>query len=95
MFVCGAIALYLFIALLTYTPADPGWSYSGAISGVANRGGVAGAWFADVFLHLFGYLSYLVPAMLAYSAWLVLKKRSEFEPRQFAVRMAGFIQRNV
>ncbi|MEO5573040.1 MAG: DNA translocase FtsK 4TM domain-containing protein [Gammaproteobacteria bacterium] len=91
MFVCGAIALYLFIALLTYTPADPGWSYSGAISAVANRGGVAGAWFADVFLHLFGYLSYLVPAMLAYSAWLVLKKRSEFEPRQFAVRMAGFI----
>ncbi len=91
MFVCAAIAVYLFIALLTYEPSDPGWSYSGPIDQVANRGGVAGAWFADVFLHLFGYLAYLVPIMLAYSAWLVLKKRGEFEARQFGFRLAGFL----
>ncbi|MEW6354224.1 MAG: DNA translocase FtsK 4TM domain-containing protein [Pseudomonadota bacterium] len=91
MLVCGAIAVYLFISLYTYHPADPGWSHSGAINKVANFGGMAGAWFADVFLHLFGYLAYLIPLMVGYSAWLVLKKRGEFNARQFAARFAGFV----
>jgi S-DNA-T family DNA segregation ATPase FtsK/SpoIIIE len=91
MLLCAAIALYLFITLISYQPSDPGWSNSGAGGKVANLGGVAGAWFADVFLHLFGYLAYLVPMMTAYSAWLVLEKRGEFNPHQFTLRIVGFL----
>ncbi len=91
MLLCGAIALYLFIALVSYHASDPGWSNSGTGEKAANLGGVAGAWFADVFLHLFGYLSYLVPMMVGYSAWLVLENRGEFNPRHFALRLAGFL----
>ncbi len=57
LFVLGAIAIYLLISLASYNPGDPGWSRSGSGKEVTNIGGVAGAWFADVFLFLFGYLA--------------------------------------
>ena len=51
-----AIGLYLFIALFTYSPSDPGWSHSISepvdISRLQNRGGIFGAWFADLFLYV-------------------------------------------
>jgi len=47
--------LYLALALLTYTRADPGWSYSGGGAAVANRGGAIGAWVSDLLLYLFGF----------------------------------------
>ncbi len=50
----GVLALYGLASLVTYHAADPGWSVSGEHEGVRNAGGMAGAWFADVFLHLFG-----------------------------------------
>nr|MDJ0892951.1 DNA translocase FtsK 4TM domain-containing protein [Gammaproteobacteria bacterium] len=34
----AALALYLVLSLLTYTPSDPGWSYSGTVERIANRG---------------------------------------------------------
>ena len=51
------LTLYLFIALMTYNAADPGWSHSGSHSGVDNSGGVVGAWFADIVFWLFGYFA--------------------------------------
>ena len=33
---------------------DPGWSFSGTGAPLVNRGGVAGAWLADLLLYLFG-----------------------------------------
>ena len=35
--------------------------------------GVVGALIADVLFSLFGYLAYLLPVMIAYSGWLVLR----------------------
>ena len=67
------IAVYLFLALLTYRATDPGWSHTGTVGAVANAGGMAGAWFADVFLYLFGYMAFLLPVMVAYSGWLVYR----------------------
>ncbi|MGI9332049.1 MAG: DNA translocase FtsK [Gammaproteobacteria bacterium] len=66
-----ATALYLLLALVTYHPADPGWSHSGPAEHVFNQGGIVGAWLADVFLYLFGYLAYLFPLMVAYAGWLI------------------------
>ncbi|MEJ2609178.1 MAG: DNA translocase FtsK 4TM domain-containing protein [Candidatus Thiodiazotropha sp.] len=67
---------YLLLSLFTYSAQDPGWSYAGPLTKVANSGGPAGAWFADVFLYLFGVFAYLFPIMLSWSAVLVFRRRN-------------------
>ncbi|MCU7937788.1 MAG: DNA translocase FtsK 4TM domain-containing protein [gamma proteobacterium symbiont of Bathyaustriella thionipta] len=93
-----AISLYLFIALFTYSPNDPGWSHS--ISEVIdpsklhNSGGKFGAWFSDLFLYLFGYLGFLFPTMLFYSGWLIYRGRNEqevFHGGHITLRAIGFV----
>ena len=94
LIVFGAIAIYLFSSLISYETADPGWSHSESTEHVRNAGGVAGAWFADAFLYLFGYLAYLFPVMVAYSGWLLFKGRDDatsFDFRTGALRAAGFV----
>jgi len=95
LFIFGFGAIYFLLALISYQPADPGWSSSGLQSGrVANLGGPAGAWFADVLLTLFGYLAYLFPLMVAYVGWLLFQDRRNegpFDLRAFSFRTAGFV----
>ena len=64
----SAVCLYLLLSLASYTPDDPGWSATGSTDYVSNAGGPAGAWLADVFFSLIGYLAYLFPLMLAWRA---------------------------
>ena len=45
---------YLGLILGTYQRADPGWSFSGSGEAIHNKGGVVGAWVADLLLYLFG-----------------------------------------
>jgi DNA segregation ATPase FtsK/SpoIIIE, S-DNA-T family len=45
---------YLALILGTYQKTDPGWSFSGTGDPVRNRGGVVGAWVADLLLYVFG-----------------------------------------
>ena len=73
LIVVSAFAFYLGLALATYHPLDPGWSRSGHVERILNQGGVAGAWLADVLLHLFGYMAYLFPIMIACAGWLIFK----------------------
>ncbi len=67
---------YLLLSLISYSAQDPGWSYTGPAHPVHNSGGPAGAWFADVFLYLFGVFAYLFPIMLSWSAVLVFRRRN-------------------
>jgi len=94
----GLLALcgYLLLALFSYDPMDPGWTFTGVnpAEQVSNAGGRAGAWFADVLLSLLGYLAYLFPVMLAYRAWLIIRDRSRnqlFSWPLFSLHTAGFI----
>lgn len=67
---CGT---YLIIALITYAPQDPGWSYVGPRDNlIKNAGGAFGAWSADVLFYLFGYIALLFPAGLVWFALLNL-----------------------
>jgi S-DNA-T family DNA segregation ATPase FtsK/SpoIIIE len=68
------LALYLILALASYSPEDPAWSYVGGTTEIANAAGRTGAWFADVTLFLFGYMAYLVPLSLAFGAWVALRQ---------------------
>lgn len=70
-------ALILFLALLTYHPEDPSWSFTGTEAPVNNIGGRLGAWFADIFLYFFGYMAYFFPFVIAQTAWLLFKARDE------------------
>ncbi|MAZ87899.1 MAG: cell division protein FtsK [Cellvibrionaceae bacterium] len=88
-----AVCLYLIMALVTYSPADPGWSKTGSAD-IQNAGGAFGAWISDVFFSLFGYMSFLFPVLIAYRAWLVFRERSNpapFDPVIFGLRCVGFI----
>ena len=90
----GAICLYLLIAMVSYDANDPGWSKTGENNIVQNAGGPFGAWIADVFFSLFGYLAYLFPVMIAYRAWLVLKDRTRQDGIDwlfFGLRAVGLV----
>lgn len=86
-----ALCGFLLLALVTYDPFDPGWSNTGTNTQVANAGGPAGAWLADVAYTLFGYMAYLFPAMLAYQGWCVLRGKGEhpFDPVVIGLRFVG------
>ena len=96
MLVLGAIALFLLTAFVTYNIEDPGWSHTGPREVIYNAAGVVGAWFADVFFSLLGYLSYLLPVIIAYSGWLVFnggnKERGDgqIDYHVLGIRWAGF-----
>ncbi|HET7845731.1 MAG TPA: DNA translocase FtsK 4TM domain-containing protein, partial [Xanthomonadales bacterium] len=60
---------YLFLALWTYTPTDPGWSHAGDSGTVRNIGGVIGAWASDIALYFAGITAYLLPIMLLVAGW--------------------------
>lgn len=92
MLVCGA--LYLLISLATYSPQDPGWSFVGHSTAVDNAGGRVGAWFSDVSLYLLGYFAYLIPLMVAWSAYLVLRQPNQDLSENIhilALRWVGFL----
>jgi S-DNA-T family DNA segregation ATPase FtsK/SpoIIIE len=94
LWVLGALALLLLLALLSYHPHDPGFSDTGEPGPVGNWIGPVGAWLAGFFLFLFGRPAYLFPVMLAYAGWLVHKDQSLPETRSrinTLLRALGFV----
>jgi len=87
------VALVLLLALASYSPEDPGFSFTGGLAPVHNRIGVIGAWLADVLFFLFGRPAFLFPLMLAL-ACVALQRRLRAESPSRAntlVRFAGFL----
>jgi len=66
-----ALAAYLLLSLWSYNPTDPAWTTTGTNDLIANRGGIVGAWLADMLLFIFGIPTYLSPLMLGFSGWLL------------------------
>lgn len=93
LFCILTIGVYLGIALATYDAADPGWTQVAADRGVSNRAGVAGAWFADVALFLFGTMAYLLPlALIAGGIFVYRRLGSEGSgnrPGYWGLRLTG------
>ena len=95
LLVISATAIYLLVSIASYHPGDPGWSNAGGADRIANQGGVAGAWLADVLLYLFGFMAYLFPVMIGYAGWLAYRglkaAPGEFDASHFATRAAGCV----
>jgi len=91
-----ALCLIMMVALLSYSPTDPGWSKTATNQQVLNAIGPAGALFADIFFNLFGAMAYLFPLLLAARALLILrtcllKEALPFDSVTFSLRMIGFV----
>ncbi|MCW8876932.1 MAG: DNA translocase FtsK 4TM domain-containing protein, partial [Kangiellaceae bacterium] len=89
-----ALAVFLLIALSSFSPDDPGWTTAREVTEIQNASGRAGAWFSSRFLHLFGYLAFLFPFMIVYSGYLLFRERKNTLPNSFAFwsfRLFGLI----
>jgi S-DNA-T family DNA segregation ATPase FtsK/SpoIIIE len=94
LWVLGALALILLLALASYHPHDPGFADTGEPGPVGNWIGPVGAWVAGFFLFLFGRPAYLFPVMLAYAGWLVHKEAALPDARSrinTLLRAVGFV----
>lgn len=92
----GGVGLFVLVALWTYHPADPGWSHTGqGLPGVHNRGGLFGAWLADILFYLMGRCAFLGALVLAWGAWKVCRRRVSADAPLDKVRLyvqgAGFL----
>ncbi|MEZ5564934.1 MAG: DNA translocase FtsK 4TM domain-containing protein [Gammaproteobacteria bacterium] len=93
LWVLGAIALIMLVALLTYSPADPGFSHTGNGGPVRNQIGAVGAWYADIAYSLFGGPALLFPAMILLAGWIIFTARTNPGPidrRVLITRTSGF-----
>ncbi|HWW31068.1 MAG TPA: DNA translocase FtsK 4TM domain-containing protein [Steroidobacteraceae bacterium] len=94
LWVLGALALILLLALLSYQVHDRGFADTGEPGPVGNWIGPVGAWLAGFFLLLFGRPAYLFPLMLAYAGWLVHMDHSLPDSRSrinTLLRATGFV----
>jgi len=89
----AALAGYLLLVLLTFHRDDPGWSHDATAAQTHNAGGRAGAWIADVLLHLFGVSAYWWVALcLVAVAWGYrrLDRSVLIDRRPLAIALGGF-----
>ena len=88
------LGLFLLIALLSYSSADPGFTTTGSGDEVSNAVGVYGALLADILLHLLGYLAFGFPALLGYKVYTSFsetKLDAEFSWPMFVLKTFGFV----
>jgi len=65
-----AVALIWLIALASYDPNDPAWFFSAGVNAApANFAGRVGAFLAELSFQLFGYASFLLPALIVVAGW--------------------------
>lgn len=93
LIISAAFAVFLLISFSSYHSTDPGWSSTGIGKKVLNLGGTAGAFLADVFLSIFGYLAYLLPPMFVFAAWIGIhhSDNEKFKLSEFILKAMGFI----
>jgi S-DNA-T family DNA segregation ATPase FtsK/SpoIIIE len=93
LWVFGALALILWVALITYDPADPGFSQAGGSGEINNSVGRFGALIADFLFNFFGRPAYLFTVMVFYFGWMIFreqKTQQKLTRADFALRFGGF-----
>jgi DNA segregation ATPase FtsK/SpoIIIE, S-DNA-T family len=94
LWIFGALALILLVALLSYDRNDPSFQTTGEAGPVNNLIGPVGAHVAGLLVLLFGRPAYLFPVMVGLAGWLLFAGRDPKEqPSRASVwlRFAGFI----
>lgn len=94
LYVFGALALILWFALYTYSPADPGFSQSTTSADIQNGVGRFGALVADLLFNFFGRPAYLFTVLVFYLGWMLYREQKtqiELTKLDFGLRVAGFL----
>ncbi|QYK03446.1 DNA translocase FtsK [Shewanella zhangzhouensis] len=94
LIICSMLAIYVLLALSSFSASDPGWSQSNYQGQIENLGGAVGAWIADVLLYFFGYSAFLTPFVIAGTGWLLFKQSHrllEIDYFSVSMRLLGFI----
>lgn len=94
LWVFGALALILFVALISYDANDTAFANTGEPGPANNLIGPVGARIAGMLVFLFGRPSFLFPVMLGFAGWLLFNQRDEKETQSRAVlalRTGGFV----
>jgi S-DNA-T family DNA segregation ATPase FtsK/SpoIIIE len=94
LWVFGALALILFVALASYDRNDPSFVTTGMPGPVNNLIGPVGAQFAGMLVYLFGRPAFLFPVMIGFVGWLLFANRSDKEQPSrvsLAFRIGGFV----
>lgn len=88
------VGFVLLISLITYSPADPGFTTTGSAAQIENAVGQVGAWTADVLLHMFGYFAYIFPVALGLRIFSLFKQHETqrvISWHMIAIRAVGII----
>lgn len=88
------LGLVLLVALLSYSPQDPGFTTTGSGDPVENAIGHMGAWLADVLLHMFGYFAYIFPLALGFKVVTLFRDSSrerEFSWMVVSLKVMGIV----
>ncbi len=86
--------LWLSLVLASYTKTDPGWSFSGAGLPLGNKGGVVGAWIADLLLYLFGFSAWwwvVAGVVLVIAGFRRVQDPERETDHPFALAVLGFV----
>lgn len=90
-----ALVIYLMLALLSYSAADPGWSSTGSgTDAIDNLAGPTGAWLSDRLFSWFGKLAYLLPLIFVYQSVIQFRDRNKpfsLDWMLIALRFTGFL----
>jgi S-DNA-T family DNA segregation ATPase FtsK/SpoIIIE len=94
LWVFGALALILFVALFSYDPADPGFMQASGSGEINNRVGRVGALSADLLFTLFGRPAYLFTLLVFYLGWMIFREQQtskELTRADYTLRVGGFL----
>jgi S-DNA-T family DNA segregation ATPase FtsK/SpoIIIE len=94
MIINCVFAFFLLLAMVSFHPADPGWSQAGLQSDVHNWVGPIGAWFADILFFVLGSFAYSLPFCCAFLGWFLFqqtKKLLEIDYLTIGLRLIGVI----
>lgn len=73
----AAFSVFVLVALVTFNPADPGWSGRDETVKIANAAGQFGAWLSDITLYIFGYMGFAIPFLIALMSVITFQHRRE------------------
>ncbi|MEM8984290.1 MAG: DNA translocase FtsK 4TM domain-containing protein [Pseudomonadota bacterium] len=94
LWVFGALAVLMLVALLTYHQGDVGPSQAGPNADINNQIGLVGAHFAGFAYMFFGRPAFLFPVMALLAGWLIYRERHTplaVDKRDFGLRVIGFL----
>ena len=88
-----AAGAWLALILASYHRSDPGPFFSGAGGPIANQGGAAGAWVAELLLYIFGLSAWWLVSLAAFGILRLYRRVETWEllnHRTLAVSLVGF-----